>query len=305
MILLSICIPTYNHDCYLRKMLSQLTSLESFGNGEMEIIISDNASSDDTRSIGENFAHKFPGTVKYFRNETNICDKNFEKALSHGNGLFLKLANDTLLFSEQGIEVLLDTIRKYSIDKPVLFFSNSSPNQSCKKVFSFDEFFNIVSFHSTWIGSFGIWRSDFLRLKDFSRKSCLQLAQVDVLCRMLNEKRFAIVEEFNICSLMPRDVIGGYNLSKVFGNNYFTIIGEYVSNSVFSKKAFILERYRMLRYHILPFYIKISKHNSFPKTGYVKYLLKWCWRFPLYWAAMPFVIISGIVASILSMKSGR
>ncbi len=64
---LSICIPTYNHAEHLETMLARLTSLTAFRGDEVEIVISDNASTDATQSVGERFAAKFPGQVNYLK----------------------------------------------------------------------------------------------------------------------------------------------------------------------------------------------------------------------------------------------
>ena len=41
---LSLCIPTFNHADHLDRMLANLTSLPSFAKGDVEIVLSDNAS---------------------------------------------------------------------------------------------------------------------------------------------------------------------------------------------------------------------------------------------------------------------
>ena len=66
--LLSICIPTYNHAELLDQALARLTSLPAFASGDVEVVLSDNASTDGTRAVGERYAAAFPGRVNYFRN---------------------------------------------------------------------------------------------------------------------------------------------------------------------------------------------------------------------------------------------
>ena len=85
--LLSICIPTYNHAELLDQALARLTSLPAFASGDVEVVLSDNASTDGTRAVGERYAAAFPSRVNYFRNPENVFDRNYELALSHGRGL--------------------------------------------------------------------------------------------------------------------------------------------------------------------------------------------------------------------------
>ena len=68
--LLSICIPTYNRAELLRSallsLMPQLKELE----GEVELVVSDNCSTDDTRQVVE-WARQF-GPLRYHRNSENI-----------------------------------------------------------------------------------------------------------------------------------------------------------------------------------------------------------------------------------------
>lgn len=54
--LLSICIPTYNRASYLEGAILNIITDNAFGD-EVEIIISDNASTDNTEEIAKN-THK-------------------------------------------------------------------------------------------------------------------------------------------------------------------------------------------------------------------------------------------------------
>jgi len=66
---LSICIPTYNRAPFLQKLLSHLKSDFSLG-FPFEIVISDNASTDNTREIAQDFIGQgLP--IRYFRRPEN------------------------------------------------------------------------------------------------------------------------------------------------------------------------------------------------------------------------------------------
>ena len=303
MTLISICIPTYNHASYLKRMLERLVSLSSVRQGEVEIVISDNASTDGTQGVGERFAQDYPNLVRYFRNAENVRDANFGLALSRGTGMFLKLANDTLLFSEAGMLEMLASVRRHQDARPVLFFSNQSSGSAAEvPCSSFDELFDEITFHSTWIGSFGIWKSDFDALPDFARARELQLTQVDVLCRMMAEKKRAVVNRIHFAESMPRSKIGGYNLAQIFGYNYFSILSEYVAAGKVTPAAFRREKFRMLRYHILPFYLTFSSSNGFPKSGYFRWLIRDMWSIPFFWFTLLFVLPVELLTAVFCLK---
>ena len=99
--LISICIPTYNRASFLKRTLISITSTHTFHETDkVEIIISDNCSSDRTQEICSMFTEQYGEKIKYIRNKENIFHKNFGKALLSGSGEFRKLCNDTFVFSK-------------------------------------------------------------------------------------------------------------------------------------------------------------------------------------------------------------
>lgn len=299
MALLSICIPTYNHAEYLAQMLARLTALPTFAGGEVEVVISDNASTDSTQSVAERYAAEFCGRVKYFRNPKNVFDGNFALALSRGTGEFLKLANDTLLFTDDGLAEMLASVRRHLDAKPVLFFANDSDLDKEVECGSFDDLWREISFHCTWIGSFGLWKTDFDAIPDFARYHELLLTQVDVLCRLMATKRHAVVNHVKFANMIPRSRLGGYNLAQVFGRNYCTILAPYVKSGMLSRRAFRREKHQMLRHHILPFYLSFGAFNGFPKNGYVRYLLRDWWTSPFFWSTVLVVLFAEMVWAVI------
>ena len=57
--ILSICIPTYNRWYIIEKTINSVVMQDEFQNREVELIISDNASTDNTKSIVEQFQKKY------------------------------------------------------------------------------------------------------------------------------------------------------------------------------------------------------------------------------------------------------
>src|SRR5664279_654163 len=97
-VLLSICIPTYNRAKNLEDTLISIVQQRRFQEtDDVEIVISDNCSGDNTGNVSEKFAALYKEKIRYFRNTENISDANFEKVLSYGKGQYLKLNNDTLI----------------------------------------------------------------------------------------------------------------------------------------------------------------------------------------------------------------
>ena len=79
--LLSICIPTRNHAESLRASLMSIVSQKEFANrNDIEIVVSDNASTDCTQRIVDSVAQNFRSKIIYKRNFKNNFDSNFEIA---------------------------------------------------------------------------------------------------------------------------------------------------------------------------------------------------------------------------------
>lgn len=72
--ILTFCIPTHDgRGPFLREALeSILSQAAEIAPGCLLVSISDNASQDDTRAVVADFQSRFPGTISYRRNETNL-----------------------------------------------------------------------------------------------------------------------------------------------------------------------------------------------------------------------------------------
>src|SRR5260221_9827432 len=97
--LVSISLPTYNGD---KRIVSTVTSILNQKYPNMEVIISDNCSSDNTEAVCTELCKKNQD-IRYFRQKENIgIIPNFEFVLSKASGeLFMWIADDDSL--EPGI----------------------------------------------------------------------------------------------------------------------------------------------------------------------------------------------------------
>lgn len=275
MTLLSICIPTYNRAKSLDNTIKSITNQRTFiETDDIEIIISDNCSDDNTQEVANKYLEKFPEKIKYSRNQTNILDKNFAKSLSLAKGDFLKLHNDTLLMNEDALYEIIETIKQNIEEKPIIFFLNGQGSKKEKLTYckNFNDFVSKVSFFSTWIGGFGIWKEDFDKLPDFDRNAHLKLTQTDVLFRLLATGKKAVLLNKSCFKITnPRDK-GNYNIAEVFGQNYLFLYKEYLDNGIISRKVYQKEKKRVLFRHIIPFYFDCKGKYNFDKSNYFHFM---------------------------------
>ncbi|TAK37263.1 MAG: glycosyltransferase family 2 protein [Lysobacteraceae bacterium] len=95
--LVSVCIPTFNYGEFISGAIRSVLS-QSFP--DFELIVVDNASTDATAELMETFIRSDP-RIRFYRNTENIgIVKNFNRALEHATGDYVKiLCADDLLAS--------------------------------------------------------------------------------------------------------------------------------------------------------------------------------------------------------------
>lgn len=116
--LVSIALCTYNGEKHLKQQLDSILA-QTYSN--LEIVIVDDCSTDNTFSIASNYAEK-DSRIKCFKNETNLgFNKNFERAIGLTTGEYIAISDQDDIWLPHKIESLLN-----NIESKWLIFSNSS-----------------------------------------------------------------------------------------------------------------------------------------------------------------------------------
>lgn len=232
--LVSICIPTYNRSEQLKITLDTIVSQNEFMKGLVEIVISDNASEDDTEQIGTGYSERYKN-VFYYKNEKNIRDANFPLAMSRANGVLRKLSNDTFCFEENGLKVLCDIAKKYGEKKPVIFLSNGQNKLFKEKYTNFHDFVVNEGYWVTWIASFTMWDSECFRVEKDTSGCELSLWQVKKIYELAYEKNEVIICDQKIgYSIAPPKKNISYGLYHVFYKNFLKLLQPYIDNKSIS-----------------------------------------------------------------------
>ena len=116
--LLSICIPTYNRAHYLDECLAvivfQLEQNPDFFE-KIEIVVSDNASTDNTAEVVSKYQNKF-NNIKYFRNSANLgADKNYINSVLKANGAYGWIIGDDDFIVNGGLEFVVKFLEKNKV----------------------------------------------------------------------------------------------------------------------------------------------------------------------------------------------
>lgn len=230
--LLSICIPTYNRAEYLKKSIETIILQEEFKNGDVEIVVSDNASDDQTRDMMELYARSH-SNIFYERNEENIQDANFPKVLSNAHGTYRRLCNDTLCFHEGSLKYICEIIESSSGARPFISWANGAVSCDEKsRTKDFQDYVQCLSFQMTAISCFGIWEEECSQIEYDLDGTELRLWQVRKGLELAYRNGQIIIANrklTDIQSIKKKDI--SYGLYKVFYQNFFELLSPYFDNS--------------------------------------------------------------------------
>ena len=308
--LVSICIPTFNRSDLLRLNLENLTSLSAFDD-EVELIISDNNSTDDTRTVVEEFVRNYPSKrIVYHCNEINIRDKNFLKALSLGNGIYLKLYNDYTRITNNDLDVIKSHVKECKESRSPLFFYNELRKKGIKEHESVvlndtDSFFKLVNNKMTWISSFGCWREQLNDLYQFESKSATQLLQVFWTLHLVSLSQNIHVVNMNYNFLKTHDQNRtSYNFFQVHVANYYQIINHYKELGYIKQSTINYDKKRVLKDFVgrsIINYIILHRDSNFKQQDSNHIIIKYFWNIPFFYVFPFYFIAHKVVKEIKSL----
>lgn len=111
---LSICIPTYNRSKCLKECLDSIMISMAGYESQIEIIISNNASTDDTADIIRSFQIKYPW-IRYYRNDINIgAERNFYHVATLATGDYIWIFGDDDKMAQEAISLVSHLINQGS-----------------------------------------------------------------------------------------------------------------------------------------------------------------------------------------------
>lgn len=136
--LLSVVVPCYNSEAYMRKCVDSLLA----GGEEVEILIVNDGSVDATGEIAEEYAQKYPKIVKAIHQENGGHGEAVNTGLRNATGLFFKVVDSDDWVSEAPykkiLSVLEDMIRSGTrLDMMISNFVYDKQGTKRKKVMKY------------------------------------------------------------------------------------------------------------------------------------------------------------------------
>lgn len=246
--LLSLCIPTYNRAQYLEKSIQSIICQDEFLNGDVEIVISDNTSTDNTKEIAEIFARKYDNFF-YNRNAENVVDQNYPIVLSKAHGILRRLCNDTLVYKTDSLGYMCKVVREQMDNRPWVVWKESEQSDEVLQC-NFRDYVLDMSFWITSINRYSFWEEDCLNIREDTAGTELSLWQLRKGLEIAKEKDNIFIVKRNLTdtqTVAKKNI--SYGLYRVFYENYFRLLEPYFNdNSLKAEDRDFLEKDLLLRF---------------------------------------------------------
>ncbi len=106
--LLSIAVPCYNSQEYMRNCVDSLLE----GGDLVEILIVDDGSKDDTAKIADEYAEKYPGIVKAIHQENGGHGEAVNAGIRSAQGLYFKVVDSDDWVNKEAYMAILEKLRE-------------------------------------------------------------------------------------------------------------------------------------------------------------------------------------------------
>jgi len=297
--LLSICVPTYNRALYLSECLDSIlfqvnasVRLQSV----VEIVISDNGSTDDTASVVERYSPMFP-KVRTIRHGSNLGpDRNINGCIRAATGDYIWVFSDDDIMSHGVIECVVDLLEadpalgivhlnSYGFRGPIVPLSVGKSGWEIRKFTNSSLFLKDVSYWITFLSA-NVFRRDAeivdLKIEEFEGSLFGFLAfYLGVLIRRQRHAR--------LCGTMfaRREDNGSaaYGLYKTFTVDLNRLFSAGISHGLEASAVYAVNA-EILTYFLPSFTMKMKStavQGRRLELGPLRPVIECCWRYPEMW----------------------
>lgn len=297
-VLLSICIPTCNRGSILETVILNYITNEEFDDS-VELVISDNASTDNTEEIVKEIIKKYPSKkISYYKNDENIGAKNFFAVISRAKGKYAKISNDYIYMTNEGLKVLKENIRNTSEDTGLFFYDHlRQKNNGSIMVKNVDEFIHLVNNKITWVTNFGCWTKDIQELGEYTKSN----SKVDEHIIQISFWALYLVDHYNKTKVVDVHWNKGLsipNSKRVLTYNFFTphvvwyydLINDYAKLGKVKPETIVFDKKRLLSDFVgnkIVEYLILKKPCAFDLSGSWKIVMEYFGSLPYFYYIIP------------------
>ncbi|MFB5269396.1 glycosyltransferase [Paenibacillus enshidis] len=248
---LSICIPTYNRSANLEACLQSIVSQLHSCYVPVEVLISDNASTDNTAEVAAKFSALYP-YITYYRNDENIgADRNIFKIMNMAKGTFIKLQGDDDFFVEGTLMPLIYTIQQHQ-DCGVIHIHVHNHDGKVFNGEGASAFLRASTIMSTFISGTILRRTDLGRIEEPDLFINTSFNQMYIQYAILQKNPlFCVIHRglFRYANNPP----SGYNFGEVVFRGYQKILRYFIGKGLTEEDVSAEKKHSLFKY-ILPWY---------------------------------------------------
>ncbi|MEQ3308860.1 glycosyltransferase family 2 protein [Fusobacterium varium] len=240
--ILSIVIPTYNRAKYLDNCLNSIfLQITEENKNDIEIIVSDNCSTDNTIEIMEKYLKYKNLDYKFSSNKKNLGpDYNFHKLVFESSGSFCWIFGDNEYIEYGKLEKVLDILKK-NLKIGILFLENSKNKKILEEYNDKNEFLKKVHYNIGFITGV-IFNKEYLDYGFNYQKYFNKFMSYNYfyLHSLFKSEKSVIYNEHIFNSLSATN--GGYKLFESFGKNFNEILGLFTDKGLEEKTIQYINR---------------------------------------------------------------
>jgi len=288
--LLTVAIPTYNRAAYLDRCLSYLTGQLQIDDPQIEILVSDNCSDDNTTEVVELYLSK-GFAIRYIRNEENKGgDFNIAQCYIEAAGQYVIALGDDDVFVKGSIKQVLEILLKKEyglLHLPSMEINGGDQHAGKIEVKNYTDlrpFILAVNYYITFISG-NIINTKYLNKEELRNGIGSFIVQVPFILNAIMQSKLNGILSGPVIATEPNNT-GGYNLFRTFGPNLIKMILslQHVNPSDLNMVRDIVGEKLLKTFfpvHILNF--KKNGEKKFVKGNPVRELTSTFANYPAYW----------------------
>ncbi len=238
--LLTVAIPTYNRAQSLGRLLRVLQE-QILGDSRVEVLVSDNASTDATPDVVES-ARKQGAAIRYIRNATNLgADRNIIQCFGSAVGEYVWIFSDDDLLAPGAVRRILDAISRDTYDlvfvTPIFFKGEFNGHKPFSPIPDLEftraeDFARQVHVLLTFVSGLVMNKKAICSAphRPFESLYDTCLAQLGPSFTALNHHRKSLVIRDPLIAATANTRVG-YTVSEVFGTNLAAIANEWLEDA--------------------------------------------------------------------------
>lgn len=218
--IVSLCLPTNGMIEWVFPALDSIYEQE-VENSLFEVIVTNNGDNKEFDIMMTEYATRHSNLI--YKKTNAYMFYNQLEALKLASGEYLKFINHRSIFVTDGLMKIINVIRKYEKDKPVIYFSDGVLQKEEYVLNNFDEFVCALGRFASWTTGVGIWKEDYDKIREdvkidkISPHSCILFSE--------RKKDQYLIENFEFAQDIETDhrKKGKYDLFKAFAVEEITI----------------------------------------------------------------------------------